>query len=680
MAPTYILPQTTTQPSQRRLFQIARWSSILWMISLAGVAVLALPAYYDGVAVRFCLPIETALALSQITLTACNSYIALLGYGIVAFAFITAVFILGKRANSWDGLIGACTPLAYVCIVIRFAYDLGSTQPEFINALWVLQIINGSLTLLGLFTFPDGRFVPAAGKWVILMYALFFILITHDQRLRALDVVNPAMPANRLFGALWGVGLIAQLYRYAYLSTPQQRQQTKLIVFSAIFAFLVNGFLLVALTDWLQARLAATPNNALLMIAYGLVVTNRFLLIAIIPISFAVAILRYRLWDIDLFINRTLVVGVLTGVLGLCFIGLLLVVQQGALLLTGGEQSNLALAVASLAVAVLFNPLRIRLQTYIDRRFYPQHLARIDSIVRRAPPKLDTHMRQERLNQEVLRLQQADTKTFGNYRLLEPIGIGGMAEVYRAEHVVTTQIVALKTLLKAKQDSSDYLARFDREIQVIKQLQHPNIVQLYDHGKLDETYYMAIEYIDGIDLARYLSQMKRLTLAQARPILREVAAALDYAHAQDLVHRDVKPSNVLLDPKPIQEGAQFRAVLADFGIAKVLTEQSLTQGGSVIGTLDYIAPEQILGAHNVDHRADIYALGVLTYQMLTGELPFKAQSVGALLMAHLQSPAPDPRQLVAELPQQAARAILRALEKEQEARPKSAGALVQMLG
>ncbi|MCE7948560.1 MAG: serine/threonine protein kinase [Chloroflexi bacterium CFX4] len=680
MAPTYILPQTTTVPSQRMLFRIVRWACILWMIVLASVALRALPAYYDGVAARFCVPIEVALEAAQITLSACNTYMALLGYGIVAFTFVTSAFIFWKRPTQWDGLIGACTPLAYICTVIRFTYDLGSAQPEFVDGLWLLQIVNISLTLLGLFTLPTGRFIPAWSKWIIIAYAVMFILATYDQRLTALDAVNLSMPINRILGALWGVGLIAQIYRFRRFSTPQQRQQTKLMVFGAVFAFLANGFVFVVLTDVLQTSLGNTPNNGLAVIAYFLVVTNRLLLIAIIPISFAVAILRYRLWDIDLFINRTLVVAALTVILGLFFIGLLVVVQQGALLLTGGDQSNLAIAIAALGVALLFNPIRTRLQTYIDRRFYPQHLARIEAIASIAPPKFDTRTRQEMLNQEAMRLQQATTKTFGGYRLLEAIGAGGMAEVYRAEHIATTKIVALKTLLKNRLDGDSNLARFNREIQVIKQLQHPNIVQLYDYGKLGDTYYMAMEYIPGVDLARYLSQAKRLTLAQALPILREIAAALDFAHAQHFVHRDVKPSNVLLDPNPIQEGAQFRAVLADFGIAKVLTEQSLTQGGSVIGTLDYIAPEQILGRQSIDHRADIYALGALTYQMLTGELPFKAQSVGALLMAHLQSPAPDPRHLASDLPDQAARAILRALEKEQDSRPKSAGTFVQMLG
>jgi tRNA A-37 threonylcarbamoyl transferase component Bud32 len=650
------------------------------MIALALAALRALPAYYAGVASRFCAPIEAALEAAQVTLSACNVYMVLLGYGTVAFTFATSAFIFWKRSTQWDGLIGACTPLAYICTVIRFMYDLGVAHPEFVDGLWLLQIVNVSLTLLGLFTLPTGRFIPAWSKWVIFPYVVAFVFATHDQRLAGLDAVNFSIMINQLLGALWGVGLIAQIYRFIHFSTPQQRQQTKLIIYSAAFAFSVNGLVFVVLTDVLQVSLANTPSNSLAVLAYFFVVTNRLLLIAIIPISFAVAILRYRLWDIDLFINRALVVAALTVILGLFFIGLLVVVQQGAMLLTGGDQSNLAIAIASLGVALLFNPIRIRLQTYIDRRFYPQHLARIEAIASMAPPKFDTRTRQEMLNQEALRLQQATTKTFGGYRLLEAIGAGGMAEVYRAEHIATTRIVALKTLLKNRLDSDSNLARFDREIQVVKQLQHPNIVQLYDHGKLGDTYYMAMEYIPGADLARYLSQTKRLTLAQALPILREIAAALDFAHARHFVHRDVKPSNVLLDPKPIQEGAQFRAVLADFGIAKVLTEQSLTQGGSVIGTLDYIAPEQILGGQSVDHRADIYALGALTYQMLTGELPFKAQSVGALLMAHLQSPAPDPRHLASDLPDQAARAILRALEKEQAARPKSAGAFVQMLG
>jgi serine/threonine protein kinase len=146
-----------------------------------------------------------------------------------------------------------------------------------------------------------------------------------------------------------------------------------------------------------------------------------------------------------------------------------------------------------------------------------------------------------------------------------------------------------------------------------------------------------------------------------------VAAALDYAHAQAVVHRDIKPSNIV-----VRENTG-RAVLMDFGIAKIAAETQLTQAGGMIGTLDYIAPEQIQGAPEVDYRADIYSLGIMAYQMLTGELPFQQNNPGALVIAHLMQPPPDPRAKVAAIPAAMARAVMRAMSKKPAERFATAG-------
>ena len=192
-------------------------------------------------------------------------------------------------------------------------------------------------------------------------------------------------------------------------------------------------------------------------------------------------------------------------------------------------------------------------------------------------------------------------------------------------------------------------------------------------------YYMVMEFIAGKDLAHLMKETGAMPLAQALPFLRDVASALDYAHTQGLVHRDVKPSNVMLDPVAQIGNLRYRAVLTDFGIVRFTGGAGMTKT-ALMGTLDYMAPEQIRSAGDMDGRADVYALGAMVYQMLTGQLPFHSDNAGAVLIAHLQQPAPDPRALAPGLPAEAAQAIQHALAKQPEDRFQTAGEFVAALG
>ncbi len=260
----------------------------------------------------------------------------------------------------------------------------------------------------------------------------------------------------------------------------------------------------------------------------------------------------------------------------------------------------------------------------------------------------------------------------GAYEVEEEIGRGGMAIVYKARHVSLGRYVALKILLPHLATDTEIVHRFLQEARAAAALRHPNIVTVYDVGQSDGFYYIAMEYIEGQSLQTLIQRRGRLPPQEVVSILKQVAAALDEAHRQGIVHRDVKPSNVLI------EARTGRGVLTDFGVARVMHGgPRLTQTGAFIGTLHYASPEQLQGKE-VDHRADLYALGVMTFEMLTGHVPFSGDA-GAVVAGHLQRPPPSVRQYVPSLPTSVDEALAPALAKDPARRYRSATALARAL-
>ena len=208
-------------------------------------------------------------------------------------------------------------------------------------------------------------------------------------------------------------------------------------------------------------------------------------------------------------------------------------------------------------------------------------------------------------------------KLFPQLEIIECLGRGGMGAVYKARQPRLDRLVALKILSPEKQSDSKFAERFEREARTLARLHHPNIVTIYDFGEVQGNYYLLMEFVDGLTL-RQLFHARKFSSAEALKIVPEICEALQYAHEQGIVHRDIKPENILLDK-------QGRVKIADFGIAKILGveggQQMLTGAKDVVGTPHYMAPEQIEKPTTVDHRADIYSLGVVFYEMLTGELP-----------------------------------------------------------
>jgi len=225
------------------------------------------------------------------------------------------------------------------------------------------------------------------------------------------------------------------------------------------------------------------------------------------------------------------------------------------------------------------------------------------------------------------------TTLSGRYRLEARIGAGGMSTVYRALDETLQRRVAIKLMNREVASESDQLERFRREARAVAQLSHPNIVGVIDAGEDVGRPYIVFEYVEGETLKERIRRMGRLPIAEAVAYAIEIARALGCAHSRHIVHRDVKPQNVLLD----DEG---RAKVTDFGIARTLDEEGLTADGRVLGTTDYVSPEQALG-QPVTGQSDLYSLGIVLYEMLTGEVPFRGDSQVAVAMKHVREQLPD---------------------------------------
>ncbi|MFN0098488.1 MAG: protein kinase domain-containing protein [Gemmatimonadaceae bacterium] len=259
--------------------------------------------------------------------------------------------------------------------------------------------------------------------------------------------------------------------------------------------------------------------------------------------------------------------------------------------------------------------------------------------------------------------ERCATAVAGLYEIEAEIGRGGMAVVYRARDTRLRRKVALKVLPPELAFRQEVKSRFLREAEMSARLSHPHIVPIYSVDESDGLVYFAMGLVEGESLASRLAREPRPPVEYVRRILTEVADALHYAHQHGVVHRDIKPDNILLD------GASGRAVVTDFGIARAAEgDQRLTVTGIAVGTPAYMSPEQAMGEREVDGRADIYALGIVGYQMLAGELPFQATNTPAMLMKHLSERPRPLAQLRPDLPQNLVQAIDRALAKGRDER------------
>src|ERR687895_277221 len=229
--------------------------------------------------------------------------------------------------------------------------------------------------------------------------------------------------------------------------------------------------------------------------------------------------------------------------------------------------------------------------------------------------------------------QMIGTVLSARYRLEAKLGSGGMSTVYLARDETLDRSVAVKVMHREMSEQEDQLERFRQEARAVAKLSHPNVVSVIDAGEDGGHPYIVFEYVEGETLKQRIERLGRLPLDEAAAYAIEVGRGLAAAHACNLVHRDVKPQNVLIDP----EG---RAKVTDFGIVRSLESDGLTATGRVLGTTDYVSPEQAMG-REVDARSDIYSLGILLYEMLIGDVPFKAETLVGVAMKHVNEPLPD---------------------------------------
>jgi serine/threonine protein kinase len=248
------------------------------------------------------------------------------------------------------------------------------------------------------------------------------------------------------------------------------------------------------------------------------------------------------------------------------------------------------------------------------------------------------------------------------YQIDKPLGQGGMARVYRALDTKLRRYVALKVIAPDLRADAEYAARFEREAQSIARLEHPNIVRIYRFGEVAGLYYMAMQYVEGADVAWLIEDYRRDGELMAIPdvvrVVKDIGAALDYAHSKNVIHRDIKPGNIIVNK-------QGRAVLTDFGLALL---SDVGTRGEIFGSPSYISPEQAISSSDVVPQSDLYSLGVTLFEMLTGELPFTGGQPMDIAMRHVTEPAPAPSQFNKAIPSGVDAVVLRSLEKEPHTR------------
>lgn len=660
-----------TRITDARQLRIVRVGWVVTVIVGLLLFAIGLPRYYDSLlsTKRYgdYLPILESVGIAK---EAFAGYWIGLDVLLAIICTVIALFIFIRRSDDWLALA-----LSQTIFFLGFSFSLSIAQLE--------PLVGATVTTMGFLAlllpinlFPDGTHKPTWMKWVSLLAVPYF-LATIPIQAEALALSDSSTPSGLYPLAVTGamfllfLGVVGQVLRFRNHANAVQKQQTKFIVMGAVLAFALDLIVWATSIHPLLSHPFTAPDRAVYTLASFLAMLLAkgvdFLSLVAVPLAFGLAVTRTRLWDIDLVINRSLVYVTVSAIVAGVFGGVALFIQT----IVGENYTTIAMFVSVVVAGALFNPVRAQVQSLVDRRLYG---FRFDQI------QLKKVAQQEARAEKMKRapIVQTEGRFTGyplkNYTIQGIVGRGGMGEVYRA--VARGYEYAIKFLPDMWMDNSDARERFLREADVTSRLRHPHIVTVHEHGAIENTLYMVMDYIHGIELNKRIKQDGALPLEDALTVAIEIADALDYAHEQGLVHRDMKPSNIILRDQ--QDPELFHAMLVDFGVAKIRDATTHLTGTGAIGTIDYMAPEQIKEARTVDHRADIYALGVVVFEMLTGQRPFTG-GVAQVMFAHIQQPPPDVRDIKPEIPRHIAHAINRALEKDVTSRFRTAGEFAKAL-
>jgi CheY-like chemotaxis protein len=279
---------------------------------------------------------------------------------------------------------------------------------------------------------------------------------------------------------------------------------------------------------------------------------------------------------------------------------------------------------------------------------------------------------------EAVRERQFDWLVIGNYQVLDRLGAGGMGTVYKARHRRMKRVVAIKVLSRSVGQSATFVQRFQREVEAVARLSHPNIVMAHDADEAEAGHFLVMEFVNGRDLASEVQQRGPLPIPEAVGCIAQAARALDYAHAQGIIHRDIKPANLLRDVSGVVKVADLGLARFNDTLGRPSEDRSaLTQAGSIMGTVDFMPPEQALGLTNIDHRADIYSLGCTLYYLLIGRPPYQGPTMMATLLQHREGPIPSLCADRGEVPAALDQVFRRMVAKKPEERFASMGDVVR---
>lgn len=557
--------------------------------------------------------------------------------------FGLAIGILWRSHNPIAILMAMLAASLGAIIGGSYIEAIGAISGFLLDITLTMAVLPGVLGAFLLFTLPDGRFSPKWGLYLVLVVAISEPIRIYLSKLNIGFAIGYGMFAPLLL--VCAIGIWGQIQRYQQADTIH-KQQFKWIIFGA--SSVVGGITLVIL-----GYIVLPPE--LHILSAGLDEVGG----VILAVSIIFAVTRYHLYDIDLFINRSLAYMAVLAILALVYVAIFAIFHQNLPRLFPNFNENILSIALFLILVIFFEPTRRLVQSWIDRNIYHFRFD-LDQLALGT-----THF--TLYEQGFLTGQR-----IANFELQEMIARGGTGEVYRA--VQDGQIFAIKILNKAQHMNDVARKRFERESQLTAQLAHPHIIQFIEQGEERGLRYIVLEYIEGMTLADYLEKETRLSFEDARPLLEQIVSALAYAHQCGFVHRDIKPSNIMLRKK----ASGYEAIVMDFGLAKLVETASTVTGLEAIGTIAYMSPEQIQAGRPVDRRTDIYGLAVTLYEMLTGELPFKG-GVGSMLFGHVNQPAPNPQNIVPEIPDPVAFAIQRAMEKDPDERYQSVEAFFEAM-